>query len=113
DKDDLRIVVSRNAAHKRSRGLHLVRDDRHLCADELVDERRLARIRSADQRHEAGAGCRSFYILVAHASVSWSQTPSRTSMAAAAACSASRLERPDPVAGATPAIFTETSNTGS
>jgi hypothetical protein len=56
DEHDLGPVVNGNAAHDRPCRLHLVRDDRDLGADKLVHQGRLARVGSADQRHEAGAG---------------------------------------------------------
>ena len=56
DEDDLRIVVRGDAAHDGARRLHLVGDDRDLRADQLVDQRRLAGVRRADQRDEAGTG---------------------------------------------------------
>ena len=55
DEDDLRIVVRGDAAHDGARRLHLVGDDRHFRADQLVHQRRLAGVRRADQRDEAGA----------------------------------------------------------
>ena len=56
DEDDLRVVVRGDAAHDGARRLHLVGDDRDLRADQPVDQRRLAGVRRADQRDEAGAG---------------------------------------------------------
>jgi hypothetical protein len=56
DEHDLGPVMNGDAAHDRPRGLHLVRDDRHLGADKLVDQCRLARVGRSDQRHEAGSG---------------------------------------------------------
>ena len=56
DEHDLRVVVRGDAAHDGARRLHLVRDDRHLGADQPVDQRRLAGVGRADQRDEAGAG---------------------------------------------------------
>ncbi len=48
-----------DAAHQRARGLHLRADDRHLAADQRVDQRRLADIGRADQGDEAAAGGRA------------------------------------------------------
>ena len=53
DEDDLRRAFQRNAAHQRARRLHLARDDRHLGADKLVEQRRFAGVGRADQRDEA------------------------------------------------------------
>ena len=50
DEDDLRRAFQRNAAHQRARRLHLARDDRHLGADKLVEQRRFAGVGRADQR---------------------------------------------------------------
>ena len=96
DEHELRGARDRDAAHQRARGLHLAGDDRDLGADQRVDERRLAGVRRADQRDEAAARRRT--------SGRFSRRhrpprPSRVSIAAAAACSAARLERPIPSAG--------------
>ena len=99
DEDDLRVALDRDAAHERARRLHLVRDDRDLGADQRVDQRRLAGIRRADQRDEAAARRSVCLASVIHRLVR-RPTPSRVSMAAAAACSAARFERPLPSAGA-------------
>ena len=99
DEDDLRVVVDGDAAHDGARRLHLVGDDRHLGADQLVDQRRLAGIGRADQGDEAGAGRQA-----SRASASSSvmtprflrlQTPSRSRIAVAAACSACALGAAD------------------
>ena len=58
DEDELRVALDRDAADQRARGLHLVRDDRDLGADQRVDQRRLAGIGRADQRDEAAARSR-------------------------------------------------------
>ena len=87
DEDDLRVAVRGDAAHDGARRLHLVGDDRHLGADQLVDQRRLAGIGRADQRDEARMGRRRCLPGgLAHAPVSCFQTPSRRRIAAAAAC---------------------------
>ena len=52
-EDDLRILMCRDAAHDRPCRLHLVRDDRDLGPDELIDQCGLACVRRADQRNEA------------------------------------------------------------
>ena len=44
DQDHLRIAVQRDAHHPRPRGLRLGRGDRDLLANELVDQRALARV---------------------------------------------------------------------
>ena len=59
DEHDLRLACGQHAAHGRARRLRLARDDRHLVADERVDERRLARVGRADQRDEAASRLRS------------------------------------------------------
>ena len=56
DEHDLRRAVQGDAAHLRARGLDLARHDRDLGPDKLVQQRRLARVRRADQRHEACPG---------------------------------------------------------
>ena len=75
----------RHAADRAARGLRLVGDDRHLLADERVDERRLADVRPAGERDEARAGhfthetisaCRAS---ISPWSVSWSM-PTRCSV---------------------------------
>jgi hypothetical protein len=53
DEDQLRRTFDRDAAYERARGLHLGRDDRDFSADQRVEERRLAGVGGADQRHEA------------------------------------------------------------
>ena len=79
-----------------ARRLHLGRDDRHLAADEHVDQRRLAGIGRADDRDRAAAPRG-----LAHALSS-----SAASAAAAAAVSAARLEAPVAVAGGKPSTPT-------
>ena len=49
DEDELRLARDRDAAQQRARGLHLVGDDRHLGADQRVDQRRFADIGRADR----------------------------------------------------------------
>ena len=94
DEHKLRLARDRDAAHQRARGLHLRRDDRDLAAGQRVGQRRLAGVRRADQRDEAAARLPVF-----QPSLRSACTPSRSSMAAAAACSAARLDRPMPSAG--------------
>ena len=55
DEDELRLAFERDAADQRAGGLHLVRDDGDLGADQRVEQRRLAGIGRADQRDEAAA----------------------------------------------------------
>ena len=68
DQHDLRRALHGDAAHQGAGGLHLVGDDRHLGADQRVDQRRLAGVRRADQGDEAAArrGGRGFrhYVLI-------------------------------------------------
>ncbi len=52
DEDQLRLAIDENAADARARRLHLLGDDRHLGADESIDERRFTRVRRADDRDE-------------------------------------------------------------
>ena len=59
DEDDLRRAFDGDAAHERARRLRLARDDRHLGADELIEQRRLAGVGRADERGEAAARLRS------------------------------------------------------
>src|SRR5205085_3714502 len=101
DEHDLGVAVGCYAANGRSRGLHLVRDDRHLGADEGIDQRRLAGIGRADDGDEAAASLQP-----AHGRVS------RSSSTAAANRSASRLLPPRPCAGCWPLTATSTTNTG-
>ena len=86
DEDDLRLASRQHAAHGRARRLGLTRDDRHLFADERVDQRRLAGVRRSDQRDEAAAGC-------AHLALH------RSRKACAAACSAARFDFAAPISG--------------
>ena len=110
DEDELRAALHRDAAHQRARRLHLGRDDRDLAADQRIDQRRFAGIGRADQRDEAAA--RGF-AASAQPSKRSVCTPSRLSIAAAAACSATRLERPSPSAGSLFGSVTATRNSGS
>src|SRR5690606_24733788 len=52
DEDDLRLAMQRDAEQPGAGGLRLGAGDRHLLADELVDQRRLARIGRANHRDE-------------------------------------------------------------
>ena len=60
DQDDLRLSSMTMPRISARVVCTLLRDDRHLGADQRVDQRRLADVRRADQRHEAAAraGCR-------------------------------------------------------
>ncbi len=58
DEDELRTALHGDAAHQRARRLHLRADDRHLAADQRVDQRRLADIGRPDQGDESAAGGR-------------------------------------------------------
>ena len=53
DKDHLRVAMQRDAEHPGARGLRLGTGDRDLLAHELIDQRGLARIRSADHGDDA------------------------------------------------------------
>ncbi len=55
DEDDLRLAVRDDAADGAPGRLRLVGDDRDLAPDHRVDERRLADVRPAGERDEAGA----------------------------------------------------------
>ncbi len=88
-------ALDRDAADQRARGLHLVRDDRDLGADQRVEQRRLAGIGRADQRDEAAAriGPQAFAVgrrVFSHLMFIFLQFDADTasSIAAAAACSA-------------------------
>ena len=102
----------RDAADQRARGLHLVRDDGDLGADQRVEQRRLAGIGRADQRDEAAARVACWLYGVSHQACP-PTTPTRVSMAAAAACSAARLDEPMPSAGGRSGSTTATRNSGS
>ena len=96
DEDELRRARDRDAAHQRARRLHLGRDDRDLGADQRIEQRRFAGIGRADQRDEAAARARGAPVIDSAQPLRRpALTPSRDSMAAAAACSAARFERPD------------------
>ena len=58
DEDDLGACRDGDAADERARRLHLVGDDRHLGADEAVEQRRLAGVGRADEGDEAAASVR-------------------------------------------------------
>ena len=55
DEHELRAAAHRDPADRAARRLRLVGDDRDLLADDRVDERRLADVRAAGERDEAGA----------------------------------------------------------
>ncbi len=55
EEDDLTVVGGAHTAHLGARRLRPVGDDRHLRADEAVDERGLADVRPPYHRHEAAA----------------------------------------------------------
>ena len=109
DEDELAVALDGDAAHRNTRRLHLVRDDRHLGADERVDQRRLAGVGRADDGDEAAARSsrrRPMLAVHRHSCSSAPATPSRSSSARAAACSAARFEAPSPRAGAHPSMRT-------
>ncbi len=109
DEDDLCRADHDNAAQQSARGLHLLRDDRNLRADQSISQRRLSDIRRADQRYKAAAPFRRFgYPVSCHF---FTFTRSRVSIVAAATCSAARLLRPEPSAGARFGNRTSTRNT--
>src|SRR5579875_2381979 len=98
NENNLRSTFQRNAAHSNPRSLNLAGDDRDLCSDEPVDERRFSGIRCADDGHKAAAYLRSLFAVHTKpfcpaGSFPWSIL-SRAINAAAAACSASRLAKP-------------------
>ena len=111
EEHELGAALHRDAAQQRARGLHLGRDDRDLAADQRIDQRRFAGVGRADQRDEAAA--RGVAGGARQPSARSVFTPSRLSMAAAAACSATRLERPSPSAGSLLGSTTATRNSGS
>ena len=55
DKDDLGRAFEGNAAHRAARRLNLAGNDRDLRSDELVDERRFAGVRRADEGDKTAA----------------------------------------------------------
>ena len=55
DEHHLAVAARAHAADRPPRGLRTIGDDRHLLSDDRVDERRLAHVRPAGQRHEAAA----------------------------------------------------------
>ena len=113
DKDDLRRALDGDAANQRPRRLRLARHDRDLGADELIEQRRLAGVGRADQRGEAAARVFSRqFVVAAHVSPFPVAASSRARNAAAAACSATRFEAPDPGAAANPCTSTTTSKKG-
>src|SRR6185503_21068642 len=77
--------------------LRLVRDDRHLAADDLVDERRLARVGPAGERDEArsrhsSSSTRRWSESISPPSLSWSyphrcSTPCTTASVRSSVCS--------------------------
>ena len=110
DKDQLRDPAHRDAADQRARGLNFARDDRDFRADQCVEQSRLAGIGRADQRDKAAA--RSRLRAKCQASSLSAATPTRSSMAAAADCSAARLDEPTPSAGGRSGSTTATRNLG-
>ena len=81
DENQLRIPFDGDATNAGAGGLHLMGHDRHFCADHFVQQRRLARVGLANQGHKACFGGR-----VSHDCSTFCNN------AAAAACSAWRLE---------------------
>jgi hypothetical protein len=55
DEGQLHAGPVEHAEHAMARGLRARRDDRHLLADQSIDQRRLADIGTADQRGESRA----------------------------------------------------------
>ena len=55
DEHELRIGRGDDAGHAMARGLGLARGDADLLSDQPVEQRGLADVRAADDRHEAGA----------------------------------------------------------
>ena len=55
NEDNLAVVFDGNAAYDCAGCLHLVSDNRDFCANQLVQQRRLARIWRANQRDKASA----------------------------------------------------------
>ena len=109
DEHELAPIECRDAGEAGARGLHLGRHDRHLLPDEAVEQGRLAGIRRADERDEAAAG-RLLRLLVHGVPLSFDR--SRLSIAAAAACSATRFEGPLARASPSPSTRTAISNSG-
>jgi hypothetical protein len=86
DQHDLSARMVDHAGDAVPGGLGLVGHDRDVLADQLVDQRRLSGIRTADQRHGARSGA---LIVRIH---SLGSLPRRSSTLRAAACSAFRRE---------------------
>ena len=107
DEDELRAPRDCNPAQRRTCRLGFVRNDRDLVADKRVDQGRLADVRGTNDRNEPAAA-----LFLRHQPRS-ALTPAWVSMAAAAACSAARFERPRPSAGASWGSSTITRNSGS
>ena len=103
DEHELARALDGDAAQRHARRLHLVADDRDLGPDQRIDQGRLAGVGRTDDRDEAAAGLCPRRRLT-HRPVS--HTPSRTSSAVAAACSAARLFAPSPRAGFRPLMRT-------
>ncbi len=96
-QDDLGVAAHHDAAHIHPRGLHLGADNGDLGADQRIHQRGLAGIGRADHGGETAGG--HFW-------------PTNISRAAAAACSASRLESPSPRAGSWPSTRTSMTKCG-
>jgi len=111
DEHDLRLALGDDAADLGAGGLRLVGDDRHLGADQGVEQRRLAGVGRADQGDEAAAGVGGGLWRVVH-DVAPCQTFSRTRKASAALCSASFLLGPVAVSGSKPSSRTAMVNSG-
>ena len=110
------LVLNGDSADQRARRLHLVRDDADLRTDQRIEQRRFAGVGRADQGDEAALRLGSLARFLARSDQPSSlsaDTPTRVSMAAAAACSAARLEFPSPSAGGRSGNTTATRNSGS
>src|SRR3546814_20584950 len=66
DEDDLRVAMDRHAADPSSRGLHLVRDDRDLGAQEMIDQSQLAGVQRTTHRNDplalGATGAHAYFI---------------------------------------------------
>src|SRR4029079_13567205 len=93
DEDELRALVGEDPLDAMARGLRLARRDRDVRADDLVEQRRLADVRAADDGDGAGAERllrRLGLAPVAHAFFLAPAFSSSASTPSAAACSAAR-----------------------
>ena len=78
DEDDLRLGPVQHAADLVAGRLRLVRDDRDLLAEDLVEQRRLAHVGAADEGHEPGAEALGHVVVARDARPRPASRPGRT-----------------------------------